>query len=47
ALGHPLGASGTRLLATAARQLQRGGQRAIASLCIGGGLAIAFEIEKA
>ena len=47
ALGHPLGATGTRLLGTAVRQLQRGGERAVVSLCIGGGLAIAFEVEKA
>lgn len=47
ALGHPLGASGTRLVATSARQVARGAKRGIASLCIGGGLAIAMEIEKA
>lgn len=46
ALGHPLGATGTRILGTAVRQLQREGKRAVVSLCIGGGLAIAFEVEK-
>jgi acetyl-CoA C-acetyltransferase/acetyl-CoA acyltransferase len=38
ALGHPVGASGARLVLTALKQLQRSGQkRALVSLCIGGG----------
>ncbi|AQQ54727.1 acetyl-CoA C-acetyltransferase [Planococcus lenghuensis] len=48
ALGHPVGTSGTRLLLSAARQLQkRNGKYAIASLCIGGGQGIAVVIERA
>jgi acetyl-CoA C-acetyltransferase/acetyl-CoA acyltransferase len=38
ALGHPVGASGARLVLTALKQLQRtGGKRALVSLCVGGG----------
>lgn len=47
ALGHPLGASGTRLALTAARQLQRtGGRYALVSLCIGGGQGMAAILER-
>jgi acetyl-coA C-acetyltransferase len=47
ALGHPLGASGARILGTLAHSLiSENKERGIASLCIGGGLAIAFEIER-
>lgn len=47
ALGHPLGASGVRLICSAISSLkQLNGQRALATLCIGGGQAIAYEIEK-
>ena len=46
ALGHPLGASGARLIVTLLHALQRtGGQRGVASLCIGGGEATAMAIE--
>ncbi|HET8694079.1 MAG TPA: acetyl-CoA C-acetyltransferase, partial [Aquabacterium sp.] len=46
ALGHPIGATGARLLVTLIHALQRrGGQRGIASLCIGGGEATAMAIE--
>jgi len=46
ALGHPVGASGARLLLTAARQLRRtGGRRALVSLCIGGGQGGAALLE--
>ncbi len=46
ALGHPIGASGTRLVVTLIHALkQRGGRRGIASLCIGGGEATALAIE--
>jgi acetyl-CoA C-acetyltransferase len=46
ALGHPIGASGARLLATLLGALQRtGGKRGIASLCIGGGEATAMAVE--
>jgi acetyl-CoA C-acetyltransferase len=46
ALGHPLGASGARILATLLGALQtRGLRRGVASLCIGGGEATAFAVE--
>lgn len=48
ALGHPLGASGARLVLTAARQLERvGGRYALATMCIGIGQGIAVVIERA
>jgi len=47
AVGHPLGASGTRLALTAARQLQRtGGRYALVSMCIGVGQGIAVILER-
>lgn len=47
ALGHPLGATGTRLIASAISGLKyRNDQRALVTLCIGGGQAIAYEIEN-
>ncbi len=46
ALGHPIGASGARLVVTLVHALRkRGGKRGIASLCIGGGEATAIAIE--
>jgi acetyl-CoA acetyltransferase family protein len=46
ALGHPLGASGTRLLITLLKELnRRGGGRGVASACIGGGQGIAMVVE--
>ena len=46
ALGHPLGASGTRLVGKAASLLQRTGKRyAMASMCIGGGQGVAMVLE--
>ena len=46
ALGHPIGASGARLLVTLLHALQaRGGKRGVAALCIGGGEATAVAIE--
>ncbi|MDY0308315.1 MAG: acetyl-CoA C-acyltransferase [Castellaniella sp.] len=46
ALGHPIGASGARLLTTLIGALRKtGGKRGIASLCIGGGEAVALAIE--
>jgi acetyl-CoA C-acetyltransferase len=46
ALGHPIGASGARILVTLIGALRaRGGKRGIASLCIGGGEATAIAIE--
>ena len=47
ALGHPLGASGARLIATATSQLHRiGGRYALCSMCIGVGQGIAVVIER-
>jgi acetyl-CoA C-acetyltransferase len=46
ALGHPIGATGARLIVTLLHALRRtGGRRGIASLCIGGGEATAIAIE--
>ena len=46
ALGHPIGASGARILTTLIYALRaRGGGRGVASLCIGGGMGIAMVIE--
>jgi acetyl-CoA C-acetyltransferase len=46
ALGHPIGASGARILTTLVAALQdRGGKRGVASLCIGGGEATAMAVE--
>lgn len=46
ALGHPIGASGARIIVTLLNALRRrGGGRGIASLCIGGGEALAIGIE--
>ncbi|KQW69869.1 3-oxoadipyl-CoA thiolase [Methylibium sp. Root1272] len=47
ALGHPLGASGVRLVITAARQLHRiGGRYALCTMCVGVGQGIAMVIER-
>jgi acetyl-CoA C-acetyltransferase len=46
ALGHPIGASGARILVTLIHALQkRGGGTGLASLCIGGGEATAVAIQ--
>ena len=46
ALGHPIGATGARILTTLIHGLRRrGGKRGIASLCIGGGEAVALAVE--
>ena len=47
ALGHPLGATGTRLIVTLARELKaRGAKYGIASACIGGGQGIAVLLKN-
>lgn len=47
ALGHPIGASGTRVLVTLLHALERHGlKRGIASLCLGGGNAVALAVER-
>ncbi|MDB6045819.1 MAG: acetyl-CoA acetyltransferase [Gammaproteobacteria bacterium] len=46
ALGHPIGATGARILTTLLYALRRqGGKRGVASLCIGGGEAVALAVE--
>jgi len=46
ALGHPIGASGARVLVTLIHALrQRGGRRGLAALCLGGGGAVAMAVE--
>ncbi len=46
ALGHPIGASGARVLTTLIYALRaRGGGLGVASLCIGGGMGIAMTVE--
>jgi acetyl-CoA C-acetyltransferase len=48
ALGHPIGASGARILTTLLYALRaRGGGIGLASLCIGGGQGIAMVVETA
>lgn len=48
ALGHPIGASGTRIIVTLLNALkQQGKKRGVASLCIGGGEATAIALELA
>jgi len=47
ALGHPIGASGARVLTTLLHQLARtGGTRGIASLCLGGGNSVSMLVER-
>ena len=47
ALGHPIGASGARILVTLLAALEQYGlKRGVAALCIGGGEATAMAIEK-
>jgi acetyl-CoA C-acetyltransferase len=47
ALGHPIGASGARVLTTLLYAMQaRGSKRGLASLCLGGGNAVAMVVER-
>jgi acetyl-CoA C-acetyltransferase len=47
AIGHPLGATGARLVGTLARMLEmEGGRYGLATACIGGGQGVATVIEK-
>ena len=47
ALGHPIGCSGARILVTLLHLLEdRGWQRGVASLCVGGGMGIALALER-
>lgn len=48
AIGHPIGASGARVLTTLLHEMKRsGGKRGLATLCIGGGMGIAMCVEAA
>ena len=47
ALGHPIGASGCRILVTLLHEMQkRGAKKGLASLCIGGGMGVAMAVER-
>ncbi|MGB6492642.1 MAG: acetyl-CoA C-acetyltransferase [Methylocella sp.] len=47
AIGHPIGASGARILATLLHEMQRrGAKKGLATLCIGGGMGIALTIAR-
>ena len=47
ALGHPIGASGNRVLVTLLHDMQRrGARKGLATLCIGGGMGIALCVER-
>ena len=47
AIGHPLGATGTRCLMTLVNALERtGGHRGIVTICLGGGNAVAMMVER-
>jgi acetyl-CoA C-acetyltransferase len=47
ALGHPIGASGCRILVTLLHEMQkRGAKKGLASLCIGGGMGVALAVER-
>jgi acetyl-CoA C-acetyltransferase len=47
AIGHPIGASGCRILVTLLHEMvRRGSKKGIASLCIGGGMGVALTVER-
>ena len=47
AIGHPIGASGCRVLVTLLHEMQRSGARkGVAALCIGGGMGVAMAVER-
>ena len=47
ALGHPICASGCRILVTLLHEMQkRDAKRGLASLCIGGGMGVALAVER-
>ncbi|GAB3630203.1 acetyl-CoA acetyltransferase [Pandoraea terrae] len=48
AIGHPIGASGCRILVTLLHEMQRSGaKKGLAGLCIGGGMGVALALERA
>jgi len=47
ALGHPIGASGCRVLVTLLHEMKRrGARKGLATLCIGGGQGVAIAVER-
>jgi acetyl-CoA C-acetyltransferase len=47
ALGHPIGASGCRILVTLLHEMKRReAKKGLASLCIGGGMGVALAVER-
>ena len=47
ALGHPIGASGCRILVTLLHEMtKRDAKKGLASLCIGGGMGVALAVER-
>jgi len=47
AIGHPIGASGARILTTLLHEMQRSGSaRGLATLCVGGGMGVALCVEQ-
>ncbi|WP_397421451.1 acetyl-CoA C-acetyltransferase [Phenylobacterium sp.] len=47
AIGHPIGASGARILTTLLHEMKRtGGSKGLATLCVGGGMGVAMCVEK-
>ncbi|MBC7602033.1 MAG: acetyl-CoA C-acetyltransferase, partial [Ramlibacter sp.] len=48
ALGHPIGASGARILVTLLYEMQRReAKKGVAALCIGGGMGVSLAVERA
>ncbi|HEX5807015.1 MAG TPA: acetyl-CoA C-acetyltransferase, partial [Macromonas sp.] len=47
AIGHPIGASGCRILVTLLHEMQRrDAKKGVAALCIGGGMGVSLAIER-
>jgi acetyl-CoA C-acetyltransferase len=47
AIGHPIGASGARVLVTLLHEMaRRGAHKGLATLCIGGGMGVALTVER-
>jgi acetyl-CoA C-acetyltransferase len=47
AIGHPIGASGARILTTLVHEMKRSGaKKGVATLCVGGGMGVAVCVER-
>ena len=47
AIGHPIGASGARILTTLLHEMQRSGaEKGLATLCVGGGMGVALAVQQ-